>query len=40
MWLTMQRALTATVESALRSYYLSSMTGIATAIDEGKGAQP
>lgn len=34
MWLTMRGALSANVKSAHRSYYLPSMTGIATAIYE------
>jgi gallate dioxygenase len=35
MWLTMRGALPASVECKFRSYYLPSMTGIATAIYEG-----
>jgi len=35
MWLTMRGALSAKVECKYRSYYLPSMTGIATAIYEG-----
>jgi gallate dioxygenase len=35
MWLTMRGALSANVECKHRSYYLPSMTGIATAIYEG-----
>ncbi len=35
MWLTMRGALAANVECKYRSYYLPSMTGIATAIYEG-----
>jgi gallate dioxygenase len=35
MWLTMHGALPANVECRFRSYYLPSMTGIATAIYEG-----
>jgi len=35
MWLTMRGALSASVECRHRSYYLPSMTGIATAIYEG-----
>jgi gallate dioxygenase len=35
MWLTMRGALSAKVECMQRSYYLPSMTGIATAIYEG-----
>ena len=35
MWLTMRGALSANVECKYRSYYLPSMTGIATAIYEG-----
>src|SRR3989475_12208246 len=38
MWLTMRGALSANVECKHRSYYLPSMTGIATAIYEGTDA--
>ena len=38
MWLTMRGALSASVECKFRSYYLPSMTGIATAIYEGTDA--
>jgi gallate dioxygenase len=38
MWLTMRGALSANVECRHRSYYLPSMTGIATAIYEGTDA--
>ena len=38
MWLTMRGALSANVECKYRSYYLPSMTGIATAIYEGTDA--
>jgi hypothetical protein len=38
MWLTMRGALSASVECKYRSYYLPSMTGIATAIYEGTDA--
>jgi gallate dioxygenase len=38
MWLTMRGALSAKVECKYRSYYLPSMTGIATAIYEGSDA--
>jgi gallate dioxygenase len=38
MWLTMRGALPANVECKHRSYYLPSMTGIATAIYEGVDA--
>lgn len=38
MWLTMRGALSASVECKHRSYYLPSMTGIATAIYEGTDA--
>ena len=38
MWLTMRGALSASVECKYRSYYLPSMTGIATAIYEGVDA--
>ena len=40
MWLTMRGALSANVECKHRSYYLPSMTGIATAIYEGADAEP
>jgi len=40
MWLTMRGALSATVECKHRSYYLPSMTGIATAIYEGTDDAP
>jgi len=40
MWLTMRGALSASVECKYRSYYLPSMTGIATAIYEGSEAAP
>jgi gallate dioxygenase len=40
MWLTMRGALSANVECRYRSYYLPSMTGIATAIYEGSDAAP
>ena len=39
MWLTMRGALSANVECKHRSYYLPSMTGIATAIYEGMDAR-
>jgi gallate dioxygenase len=38
MWLTMRGALSANVQCRFRSYYLPSMTGIATAIYEGTDA--
>ena len=38
MWLIMRGAMTATVRRVHRSYYLPSMTGIATAIFEDEGA--
>src|SRR5436189_6185948 len=38
MWLTMRGALSANVQCKHRSYYLPSMTGIATAIYEGTDA--
>ena len=40
MWLTMRGALSASVECKYRSYYLPSMTGIATAIYEGVDDAP
>jgi len=40
MWLTMRGALPANVECKFRSYYLPSMTGIATAIYEGLDDAP
>jgi gallate dioxygenase len=40
MWLTMRGALSANVECKFRSYYLPSMTGIATAIYEGVDDAP
>ncbi|HEY2629864.1 MAG TPA: gallate dioxygenase [Usitatibacter sp.] len=40
MWLTMRGALPASVECRYRSYYLPSMTGIATAIYEGLDDKP
>lgn len=40
MWLTMRGALPANVSCRHRSYYLPSMTGIATAIYEGLDEQP
>jgi gallate dioxygenase len=40
MWLAMRGALSASVECKYRSYYLPSMTGIATAIYEGSDAAP
>jgi gallate dioxygenase len=40
MWLTMRGALSANVECKYRSYYLPSMTGIATAIYEGTDDVP
>jgi len=40
MWLTMRGALSANVECRYRSYYLPSMTGIATAIYEGVDEEP
>jgi gallate dioxygenase len=40
MWLTMRGALPANVECKFRSYYLPSMTGIATAIYEGLDESP
>jgi gallate dioxygenase len=40
MWLTMRGALPATVTCVHRSYYLPSMTGIATAIYEGMDDAP
>ncbi|HTS21040.1 MAG TPA: gallate dioxygenase [Casimicrobiaceae bacterium] len=40
MWLTMRGALPATVACKYRSYYLPSMTGIATAIYEGVDDEP
>jgi gallate dioxygenase len=40
MWLTMRGALPATVQCKYRSYYLPSMTGIATAIYEGLDDAP
>ena len=40
MWLTMRGALSANVECKHRSYYLPSMTGIATAIYEGADDEP
>jgi gallate dioxygenase len=40
MWLTMRGALSANVECKQRSYYLPSMTGIATAIYESKDDVP
>ncbi|MET0919092.1 MAG: gallate dioxygenase [Burkholderiales bacterium] len=40
MWLTMRGALSASVECKHRSYYLPSMTGIATAIYEGVDDEP
>jgi len=39
-WLTMRGALSANVECKFRSYYLPSMTGIATAIYEGSDDPP
>ena len=40
MWLTMRGALSANVQCKFRSYYLPSMTGIATAIYEGLDDAP
>ena len=40
MWLTMRGALPANVQCKFRSYYLPSMTGIATAIYEGLDESP
>jgi len=40
MWLTMRGALSASVVCKYRSYYLPSMTGIATAIYEGTDDEP
>ena len=40
MWLTMRGALPASVQCKFRSYYLPSMTGIATAIYEGAEEAP
>jgi gallate dioxygenase len=40
MWLTMRGALSANVQCKFRSYYLPSMTGIATAIYEGLDEAP
>lgn len=40
MWLTMRGALSANVVCKYRSYYLPSMTGIATAIYEGRDEAP